>query len=386
MRFLFLLLLVATVLLANGGEANAVSSSRYDPHLVRLLKVGETQERALPVRPPTVLFTDWVKSLGLKVTNTVKARYWLWRKRSVENVFQNLKLDSGLDKILDNPMLQTWATYVDLVNRKNPDGKVSMAEILIKTYGDLPVAVMLQSTRSSPKLARRLRVEQIQGWKKGGKSADEVFTLLKLDKAGADLFVSPQLNTWYNYVNVVEKQKAEAVMTSVLFAHYGEAGLDKISREANPRVRRMRFVRLWLETAVARNNPKRANGLTPDEYFRVLKLDAGIDQVLTSPHLVTWITFLGQFNARNPGKGTTMIETFTKVYGDEPLAMMLEAAKKVPKTKKVATQFQEGQFKKWIRDGKDPQKIQDILKKGKEADLHADILQAYEKFYKLHKK
>eukprot|EP00644_Phytophthora_capsici_P001549 jgi/Phyca11/129120/e_gw1.81.53.1 len=271
------------------------------------------------------------RNLGLKVTNTAKARYWLWRKQSVENVFHSLKLDSGLDKILDNPKLQTWATYVDLVNKRNPDSKVTMAEILIKTYGDLPVAVMLQRTRSSPKLARRLRVEQIQGWKSKGKSADEVFTLLKLDKAGSDLFVSPQLNTWYNYVNVIEKDKAKAVMASVLLAHYGEVGLSKIFREANPRVRRMRFVRLWLETAVAQNNPKRA--LTPEEYFRVLKLDAGIDQLLTNPNLVTWITFLGQFNAKNPGKGTTMIKIFTKVYGDEPLATMLEAAKKVPKTR-----------------------------------------------------
>ncbi|KAG1694405.1 hypothetical protein DVH05_021485 [Phytophthora capsici] len=374
MRCLFLFLLVATLLLAN-GEAVTSSKYRYDP---------QVEERALPVRPPTVAFTDWVKNLGLKVTNTVKARYWLWRKQSVENVFHSLKLDSGLDKILDNPKLQTWATYVDLVNKRNPDSKVTMAEILIKTYGDLPVAVMLQRTRSSPKLARRLRVEQIQGWKSKGKSADEVFTLLKLDKAGSDLFVSPQLNTWYNYVNVIEKDKAKAVMASVLLAHYGEVGLSKIFREANPRVRRMRFVRLWLETAVAQNNPKRA--LTPEEYFRVLKLDAGIDQLLTNPNLVTWITFLGQFNAKNPGKGTTMIKIFTKVYGDEPLATMLEAAKKVPKTKKVATQFQEGQFKQWIRDKKDPQKIQEILKREKETDLHADILQTYEKFYKLHNK
>ncbi|KAG1689149.1 hypothetical protein DVH05_002787 [Phytophthora capsici] len=374
MRCLFLFLLVATLLLAN-GEAVASSKYRYDP---------QVEERALPVRSPTVAFTDWVKNLGLKVTNTAKARYWLWRKQSVENVFHSLKLDSGLDKILDNPKLQTWATYVELVNKRNPDSKVTMAEILIKTYKDLPVAVMLQSTRSSPKLARRLRVEQIQGWKSKGKSADEVFTLLKLDKVGLDLFVSPQLNTWYNYVNVIENDKAKAVMASVLLAHYGEVGLSKIFREANPRVRRMRFVRLWLETAVAKNNPKRV--LTPEEYFRVLKLDAGIDQLLTNPNLVTWITFLGHFNAKNPGKGTTMIKTFTKVYRDEPLATMLEAAKKMPKTKKVATQFQEGQFKQWTRDKKDPQKIQEILKRGKETDLHADILQTYEKFYKLHNK
>ncbi|KAG7384326.1 hypothetical protein PHYPSEUDO_002791 [Phytophthora pseudosyringae] len=501
MRFFFFVVVVVlavNVLLVSGGAVAKSSRStatstlvhspplanKYETHTTRFLRVDETsdnEERAIPHVPSVALFTDWVKAMGLKVTDSARARYWLWRKQSAEDVFKQLKLDGGLDKLLTSRKVNTWATYVALLNRKNPDKKVTMAGILTANYGDLALSRALElalnaRVKSQRSIAARLALQQRQGWQAAGKSADDIFVLLKLDKAGDDLFVTPQLNSWYNYVRMVKKGDARAAMAAVLKAHYGDEALAKIFREANPRVRRMRFVRMWLETAVAQSQPKTVPSpekyfkalqldagvdkllanpnlgkwvayvgkfdaknpgqeattiktltkfygdeelvkaleaakkvpqtekmatelqaaqfkqwlkeFSPEDVFKLLKLDAGVDKLLTSPSLVTWITFLGQFNAKNPGKGSTMIKTFTKFYGDEALAKMLEAAKQVPQTKKVATQLQTAQFTQWMRDGKKHPEVWKMLKMEKATwttNPDAQVWYGYKDFLKTHK-
>ncbi|KAG3016376.1 hypothetical protein PC128_g6986 [Phytophthora cactorum] len=368
MRFFpFFVLLVASVLLANGDalekttEANTISSyqllvptpfsAKYETHATRFLRANDDEERVLPILAPSVsLFTNWVKAMGLKVTDSVRARYWLWRKQSIEGLFKQLKLDGGLNKILANPKFNTWATYVNLYNKKNPGKEVTMAGILTNTYGDLALSRMLEvalNVGSQRKMAAVLAQQQRQGWQSAGKSADDVFVLLKLEQAGGDLFVSPQLNTWYNYVTMLSKNDAKATMASVLRAHYSDEALSKIFQEANPRVSRMRFVRMWLETAVAKNRPKKTP--SPDEYFKLLKLDAGVDKLLANPKLETGISYVSKFNAKNPGQETTTIQTLTKFYDDIELAKVLEAAKKLPQTEKIATELQTAQINVWVK-------------------------------------
>lgn len=353
-----------------------------------------------------------------------------------------------------------------------------MAGILSKTYGDLALSIMLEvalNVGGQSRMAAVLARQQRQAWKMAGKSAEDIFVLLKLEQAGDSLFVTPQLNTWYNYVTtLLKKDDANKVMASVLTAHYGDEALAKIFREANPRVRRMRFVRLWLENAVAQNRPKKT--LSPDESFKLLKLDAGVDKLLsnpkletwvgyvgkldakkpaqestavqtltkfyddvelakvleaakkvpstekiakelqsaqltlwtkkfspddafkmlqldvkvdkllTNPNLALWITYLGKYNELNRGKGTTMIKTFTKFYGDEALAKMLEAARHVPTTEKVATQFQIAQFTQWLRDGKKQNVIWKLLNMEKATWMKnpdAQVWYRYKEFYKV---
>ncbi|KAG2948412.1 hypothetical protein PC117_g6066 [Phytophthora cactorum] len=279
MRFFpFFVLLVASVLLANGDalekttEANTISSyqllvptpfsAKYETHATRFLRANDDEERVLPILAPSVsLFTNWVKAMGLKVTDSVRARYWLWRKQSIEGLFKQLKLDGGLNKILANPKFNTWATYVNLYNKKNPGKEVTMAGILTNTYGDLALSRMLEvalNVGNQRKMAAVLAQQQRQGWQSAGKSADDVF-------------------------------------------------------------------------------------------------------------------------------GTTMIKTFTKFFGDEALAKTLEAARHVPNTEKVATQFQTAQFTQWLRDGKKHEVIWKMLNMEKATWMKnpdAQVWYRYKDFYK----
>ncbi|ETN03633.1 hypothetical protein PPTG_15608 [Phytophthora nicotianae INRA-310] len=381
MRFVLVLVLLIASLLANGDVVaetrvpdlqsllRSPSSTQYETHAPKSLRRSYDEERALPVPVPSVsLFTNWVKSMGLKVTNSARARYWLWRKQSVESVFKQLKLDGGLDKILANRKFYAWATYVSLYNKKNPSKEVSMAGILTNTYGDLKLSGMLEvalNQRKQWKMAAVLARQQRENWQAAGKSADDIFVLLKLEQAGDKLFVTPQLNTWYNYVTMLKKDDASATIASVLTAHYGDEAIAKIFREANPRVKRMRFVKVWLETAWAKNRPQKT--LSPEEYFKVLKLDDGVDKLLANPKLETWLSYVGKFNAKHPGQETTVIQTLTKFYDDVDLVKALEAAKKVPQTENIATDLQTTLFSTWIRNKISPDNAFKMLK------LNADV-------------
>ncbi|KAL3663728.1 hypothetical protein V7S43_011143 [Phytophthora oleae] len=486
MRFSFLVLLLAIFLLVNGSAASQPTDSKASTSQshaqLRFLRDGNSlrdEERALPPPPKVSLFADWVKAMGLKISDRVRARYWLWRKQSAEDVFKQLKLDGGLEKLLSSRKFNTWASFVNIYNKKNPNAKVTMAVILSKNYGDLELAKTLEvamgsMVKTERKMATTLSLQQRAGWQAAGKSADDVFVLLKLDKAGDDLFTTPQLNSWYKYVSMQADSKS--LMASVLRNHYSDEILSKIFHDAKPEIKRMRLIRVQLETAVAKSRPKKT--LSPEKYFKMLKLDAGVDKLLVSPNLetwlqyvaryntknpgqdvstikiltkfygdeelakvlgaakrmattekmatelqsaqlkqwlthyssddvfkllkldsdvnslltnpslMTWITFLGQFNAKNPGKGTTMVKTFAKFYGDIPLAKMLDSASIAPKTEKVATQFQTAQFKQWLRDGKKPAEVWKALKMEKATWMQnpdAQVWYKYKEFYKVNK-
>ncbi|ETP37357.1 hypothetical protein F442_14832, partial [Phytophthora nicotianae P10297] len=85
----------------------------------------------------------------------------------------------------------------------------------------------LPSTLRSP-------VSQLDDWLTQGKSADDVFQLLTLDKAANGLLASPHLNEWISYMkrfNKVNPTKRTTVIDT-LTKHYGDEGLARIIEAA----------------------------------------------------------------------------------------------------------------------------------------------------------
>ncbi|GMF22986.1 unnamed protein product [Phytophthora lilii] len=162
----------------------------------------------------------------------------------------------SMDKFLVNPRFNAWVKYVDQFNAKFPDKKIHMIGLLTKTYGDEALSKTLEmamNVKSTSKIAKRLRNEQLQTWKADGKSADEIFTLLGLDKVGNDLLITPQLNTWFTYTAMTNTDNAIGAMISILRARYGDS-LGQILVAAKPRVPRMEFIATRLQGALARAN------------------------------------------------------------------------------------------------------------------------------------
>ncbi|KAJ8556604.1 hypothetical protein ON010_g9360 [Phytophthora cinnamomi] len=329
MRFLsVVLLIVATALLANGGagERNLGWDSpqlflavRSDaPTLTRLLRGGETtyaEERVIP----------------------------------------------GVTRLTE----KTWATYIDLLNKKNPDKKVSMAAIISKSYGDDALARMIEVANKVPsqqKIAARLAAEQRENWAAAGKSVDDVFTLLRLDKAGDDLFENPQITAWYSYAHAMNEKRADTLVILTLKALYNDGGVAKILSAAKPNA-----IAAQLETAMQNGWLKK--GLTSDQVFKLLNLDNNVDDLLTNPGLNSWMVILRQRTAKNIGMDAAMVQKFTKFYGDEAVSKMLLSARKVSSTEKLATRLQDAQYKQWL-NGKTPDDVFKLLKLDDGVDSH----------------
>ncbi|POM78773.1 Secreted RxLR effector peptide protein [Phytophthora palmivora] len=70
-------------------------------------------------------------------------------------------------------------------------------------------------------------------------------------------------------------------------------------------------------------------GDSTDFVFKALKLQKAGDNLLDSPHLTAWISYMKLFNKENPTKKASLIATLTAHYGDQGLAKIIEAGKQV---------------------------------------------------------
>lgn len=179
-----------------------------------------------------------------------------------------------------------------------------------------------------------------------GYTSEDLFKLLKLDEDVNKVLTNQALVTWIDFLGRYNaknpEQKTTLIQTFTKF--FGDEPLARMLASAKnvpstekmaTRLQQAQFNQ-WLGVK------------STDDVFKLLKLNGNVDNLLTNPNLSTWISYALLFNSKNPGKGTTMIQTFTKFFGREDLAKMLEAAKKVPKTEKLAKQFQAAQFKQWF--------------------------------------
>ncbi|KUF89973.1 hypothetical protein AM587_10003485 [Phytophthora nicotianae] len=122
----------------------------------------------------------------------------------------------------------------------------------------------------------------------------------------------------------------------------------------------------------------------PLNIFNNLKLNEAGDDLLANPVLTIWVKYMKAFNKEYPQAETTMIQTFTKSYGDEKLATMIQAATKVEETKDFAKNLQTAQFNQWMVDKKTPKDILGVLKLNSQTftdNPSVDIWRAYNKAY-----
>ncbi|KAL3663838.1 hypothetical protein V7S43_011251 [Phytophthora oleae] len=195
---------------------------------------------------------------------------------------------------------------------------------------------------------------------KAGKSADDVFKLLALDKAG-DLLANPKLNEWITYMKAFN-HKTPAERTTViatLTAHYGDDGVAKIV-EAAKQVRKT----AGLAKRVQAEQTQRwlVDGKTPTEVFKLLKLDDAETQLFAQPQIVTWAKYFDDFYKINPKEETTLFTFLKPHYDQATLAHMLITAEKVPTTKNIATRVQAELTSLWLTDKIQPADVFKLLK------------------------
>ncbi|KAE9265399.1 hypothetical protein PF008_g31871 [Phytophthora fragariae] len=204
----------------------------------------------------------------------------------------------------------------------------------------------------------------------------------KLDKAGDDLLRSPKFSVWVSYMTSITKEHPKTAIVKNLASRYGD---DTLARMLEAAKRDPGTTKIATRLQVAQMRDWIRGGKSFDDVLALLKLDDGVDKILANPTLGVYIN---QFNKINPGKQTNTIDRLTVQFGDEALAKMLEAAKKVPSTEKLAKELQVAQFAQWLAEGAKPANIWKMLNMEKATWMKnpdADVFYGYVAFYKSHK-
>nr|QMU24868.1 PaRXLR44 [Phytophthora agathidicida] len=379
MRLHHIALLVAVFVSAVSGTTTTTSlsttGSQRDATTTRFLRINAAQDDEERAITTGFGFVD-------DIMQHIELTGWLKDSKRADEVISLLKLDDAGADIFKNPKWKVWVKYVTMLEKSDVDE--SMASALTYHFGGDKLATMLAAAQKSPStavkdIATKLETAQLNRWLTTASTPENIFTVLKLDKGADILFDSAALATWTSYLKLFNDKfpKKKTTMLRTFTKNYGEDGLIKLfvsAENANtPAATKFKneVVEGWLDSMVY-----------PSSIFKSLELDKAGDGLLTSPLLASWVQYMEAFNKNFPREKTTMIENFTKGYGDEKLASMLQVAKKASGTEELAKNLQIAQFKTWMLAGKTPDDIyKTVLKVESNTGTKADVWRAYYKAY-----
>jgi hypothetical protein len=279
----------------------------------------------------------------------------LKKGETVDAISKTLRLDKAGTNLLANPKLDDLTTYVKMFNKANPSKQTSLVATFTKHYGDLGLAKIIEAAatvKATAPVARRWQFEQVSRWIEGGKTQQEVFQLLKLNRAGKKLLVQPGFSTWVKFSDTVIKQNPDKNLDGIIsilktqYKYDDKALLGMFSAaekvpQAKALAKRLQTeqIQYWLRS-----------GETPVALFKLLKVDAAGDELLASPLFGAWLKYTDDFHSYHPDVPVATIETLTAHYTAPGLAKMIAAASKSSSTEATASRLQSEQFKSWFTD------------------------------------
>ncbi|ETO65303.1 hypothetical protein F444_17362 [Phytophthora nicotianae P1976] len=349
-----------------------------NPNHALLLKLRERYDDAGLAKMLVAAKND--RSTQVIATHVERAQLesWLNGKKTTEDVFKLLRLntDTGVD-LLKNPALKIWMKYVAT------SGQNAYQLLLLKLrtkYSDEQLAKILDVAARDSNV--RIEVWKLEGaqhndWLGGRASADSIFKLLKLNKEGEELFKSPILDTWVNYVARLGKKNMDETMYSVMKKYYSDEKLEEMFAKAKNSI----FTRKLASDL--EQEMWRSQGKTADDIFKFLNLDKkDAYKLFDDPKIVTWATYVNRLNSlKKIPDDFALISELEKRFDDLDLARMLVYAHPPRETKSAITIMQELQFKKWRAKGWTPTQVESSLEKQSPDNvLNWSVRQAYKMF------
>nr|QMU24854.1 PaRXLR30 [Phytophthora agathidicida] len=201
MRFLWVALLVASSFLVTGDAAAATT----DTKLIIADQMNFPAKRALRTRAKQTGddeergFLDAITGSLPRLTD--KQLVGLAKSGTpINKVFQDLHLNRGMENILDETNLRSFATYIRIFDPKNPD------EILISTitkkYGEMDVARFIykaKQVKGSEKLAGNLQATQFLKWIKAKQDPTKLWNTLELTYKRA--YTELDQHVWVDFIH-----------------------------------------------------------------------------------------------------------------------------------------------------------------------------------------
>ena len=129
-------------------------------------------------------FRAWTKGLSLhKYLKDDAEKANLKDKRSVDELFVELKLKRDTDGLFSDPLFFFWRTCLEKFNAAHlKESQTSVVESLRTIYGDTDLVGLLRTEEvitKSAEYAKNLQNDLCAIWKSEGKSQDEILELLR---------------------------------------------------------------------------------------------------------------------------------------------------------------------------------------------------------------
>ncbi|KAL4140100.1 hypothetical protein PRNP1_015176 [Phytophthora ramorum] len=293
--------------------------------------------------------SDETKSIATKL-EAQQLQGWLKSGKSPDSAFVQMGLGNVEDNLLASPLFSTWVKYLDDFNAQYPAEKTALVHLLTKRFEDEPLAKIIafgKTLDSTKAVATKLETQQMQVWLTSGKSSDDVFTLLKLDKAPDNFFDNPLYKTWSSYMNLFNKENPgkETNLFKTLTTYYNDKRLIKIIQEAK------KFPNL--ESTASKLQAEKIQSYlaikkSPDDVFKLFGLGDAWDNVIGNPLFKTWLDYVKKFDRENPGKKTDWYFTLHTSYMDNGVESMVNKGLQNPSTVKIAEKVQGGLLKRWL--------------------------------------
>ncbi|OWZ08666.1 RxLR effector protein [Phytophthora megakarya] len=333
---------------------------------------GPTEERAKDLLVPAF---ETLKSvlMSSKVTPE-KLQEWLKNEKPADIVFKRLHLDKHTLRLFDTPLFAAWVNYADTLSIKFPE--MSAISTLIRQYGDDALYKLIKEAKTSAStktLATQLEMKQMQHWLATKKDPDELFRLFKLGMGVSNILEKPEFITWVKYVddlNAKYPEEPTRIYTTVT-KYINDEALFKITNAA-------KWSTKYKSIGIKVENDWLQAGIESHKIPYQALLDLGLGKSthnllellwLNPPVFQTWIKYMNVFNTMYPEEKTTLMETFTKAFGDVKVTKMLHAGKD-QEWWILATQLESVQLQMWLDSGKTTDDVFQLLKLDNKANTY----------------
>ncbi|KUF85750.1 hypothetical protein AM588_10001001 [Phytophthora nicotianae] len=246
---------------------------------------------------------------------------WLADGKTADGAFNILKLNAEKgDGLLENPALSTWITYVTQLGKDDPYHMLLLK--LTRHYSDDELANVLLTAKAGGGIAGKLEQDQLKTWVRDGKTADDVFKLLKLHAdTGDEILKNPLLNLWFSYVEKL-KQDPNELLYMKLKTQVGDAGFVEALVAAR---RDLSAQGLFDALRKAQLNNWVRAGSSVDDIYNLLKLNKEGDKIFESPMFGTWTSYAMKLDKANADE--LLFSVMKKHYSAESLENMIIQAK-----------------------------------------------------------
>ncbi|KAL4092838.1 hypothetical protein PRIC1_011829 [Phytophthora ramorum] len=205
-----------------------------------------------------------------------KAQLQNWESagKTGDDIFKLLKLNGKGEELFETPLAPVWMSYVTQLNKANP-GEVIFSS-LKKLYSDEVLAKMIVGAKNSAStivMADKLEQVQLSKWMSEGKTIDDIFKLFKLNKEGEKLYQSPMFDTWVSYFMLKSSASTPSKLQEEIWRNQGKTADDifKLLKLRNSGKKMFSTVDLstWISYVTRLNQFSKK----PDEFIVILELE-----------------------------------------------------------------------------------------------------------------